>query len=75
MTDKKICKIEPTRAEVFENGIVYVKPCGVKYTDKHEVHCKKYADRNCEYMLKEHIKRQHEETIADEILNDLFGGC
>jgi hypothetical protein len=77
MTDK-ICKIEPTRAIVYENGkpIVYVLPCGVRYTAKHEVHCSKFGDRTCEYMALEHIKRQQTESeLVDEILSDFYGGC
>jgi hypothetical protein len=68
--DKKICKIEPKRAIVYENGspIVYVKPCNVKYTDKHEVHCKKWEERTCEYMALEHVKRQ-------QSLDDVITGC
>lgn len=46
MCDKKVCKIEPIRGEIFENGIRYQLPCGVKYNHlnngkKYEVHCDK----------------------------------
>jgi uncharacterized membrane protein YheB (UPF0754 family) len=76
---EKICKIEPKRAIIPENGsdVIYVLPCGVKYTEKHEVHCSKYEDRTCEYMVLKHIKKQQEEveTIVDEIIKDFYGGC
>jgi hypothetical protein len=78
MTDK-ICTIKPKRAIVYENGrdITYVKPCGVKYLDKHEVHCSKYGDRTCEYMALEHVKKQQNEAeeIARSLLDDFYGGC
>ena len=62
MTDK-VCKVEPKRAIVYENGspIVYVLPCGVRYSDKHEVHCSKFSERTCEYLVLEHITEQQEE--------------
>jgi hypothetical protein len=76
MTDKKICNIEPKMAEVYPNGVIYIKPCGVRYSERHEVHCEKFANRTCEYMALEHIKRQQKDaTEIDEILNDFYGGC
>ena len=67
---EKICNIEPTRAEVYQNGIRYVKPCGVKYSERHEVHCVKYKDRTCEYIVKNHITQQQ---IEEYLLADLGG--
>ena len=65
----KICNIEPVRAIIgYSREIIYVKPCGVKYTDKHEVHCQKYADITCEYMALKHINQQQ---IEDYLLKDL----
>lgn len=74
---KSICNIEPIRAEVYNNGIIYIKPCKVRYSEREEVHCEKYTDRTCEYMALKHIERQQKEaeTLADEILNDFYGGC
>lgn len=62
---KKICNIEPKRIIIPENGsdLIYIKPCGVRYTDKHEVHCKKFEERTCEYMALDYIKKQQEEDI------------
>ena len=79
MTEGKVCKVEPKRAIVYENGkpIVYVLPCGVKYTTNHEVHCSKWEERTCEYMVLEHVKKQQAdaEEIARSLLDDFYGGC
>ena len=71
--DKKICKVKPTRAIVYENGhsLVYVLPCGVKYTDKHEVHCGKWERRECEYMMLETIEKQKKEH--DNYIKGIIG--
>jgi hypothetical protein len=65
--DKSVCHVEPIRAEVYQNGIVYVKPCKVKYTDKHEVHCDKYP-YDCEYVVKNYIQSQMEDYEEPETL-------
>ena len=66
ITMKEVCNITPTRAEVYENRIIYFKPCGVKYSDKHEVHCEKYANGMCEYIVKKHIEQQQLESYLFE---------
>jgi hypothetical protein len=65
---EKICKINPIRGEVYENGIQWVLPCGVKYTDRHEVHCVKYKERTCEYLALNHINQQQ---IEEYLLSDM----
>ena len=60
----KVCTIEPTRAIVgYSHELIFVKPCGVRYTDRHEVHCSKFEDRTCEYMAKKMITEQYEEQL------------
>lgn len=56
-----ICKVKPKRVIVYENGkpLEYVLQCGVRHREGVEVHCSKFKNRECEYML------------ADMILNDL----
>ena len=65
----KICNIQPTRAIVgYSRELIFVKPCGVKYTEKHEVHCKRFEERDCEYMALKHINQQQ---IEEYLLKDL----
>ena len=59
---KPICKIQPIRAEIYENGVLYQKPCGLKYSTE-EVHCEKYTNRTCEYMMYKLITDQQEEYL------------
>jgi hypothetical protein len=64
---KEICDLEPKRAIIPENGsdVIYVKPCGIKYTEHHEVHCNKYKDRTCEYLALKHIEQQQLEQYNE----------
>jgi hypothetical protein len=61
---KSVCKIQPIRAEIYENGVLYQKPCGLKYSTE-EVHCEKYHDRTCEYMALKHINQQQLEAYDE----------
>jgi len=60
---KSVCKISPKKIEVYANGHLNVKPCGVKYSEYEEVHCDKYTDRTCEYMMLKVISEQEEEYL------------
>ena len=58
----KICKLKPTRGEVYDNGILLIKPCGIKYSEGTEIECDRYAGRTCKYMLYHHIDQQQLEA-------------
>ena len=57
--NKKICNVPPVRAViertrlsyVSTSEVTYVLPCGIKYTDRHEVLCGK--TEKCKYYNRE----------------------